>query len=183
MVMPAVSNVVVCDVLGFLRHKFDRMPVKVVKSVLSDFYSVEVLSSAKNQLLDDISRIDTDAIFPNVPKRRDGDNRIAREVYDIFALFTVLDEQKLPEKLPGYVAESPDTMPSVRLYEGDLAVLLKLMKKLNGRIQELDEKLAAVVRGENCQTSVTNTFTAVQSQSQRRGVVRATCNNIVDSKQ
>jgi len=154
------------------------MPVKVVKSVLSDFNSVEVLSSAKNQLLDDISRIDTDAIFPNVPKRRDGDNRIAREVYDIFALFTVLDEQKLLEKLPGYVAESPDTMPSVRLYEGDLAVLLKLMKKLNGRIQELDEKIAAVVRGENCQTSVTNTFTAVQSQSQRRGE----SNNIVDSK-
>ena len=26
----------------FLRHKFGKMPVKVVKSVPSDFYSVEV---------------------------------------------------------------------------------------------------------------------------------------------
>jgi len=71
------------------------------------------LYNAKNQLLGDNSRLDADAIFPHVLKRRDGD-RIVLEVDDIFELFTVLDEQKLLEKLPRYVAESPDTMPAVR---------------------------------------------------------------------
>ena len=90
------------------------MPAKVIKSVLSDFYSTRAISGAKKQLMDDIYRLETYVILPHVPKRRDGDNRIAREVDDIFTLFTALDEQKQLEKLPRYVAESPDNMPSVR---------------------------------------------------------------------
>ena len=137
----------------FLRHKLGCMPAKVIKSVLSDYYSTEAISGAKNQLMDDISRLDTDVILPHVPKRRYGDNRIARETDDIFTLFTVLDEQKQLEKLPRYVAESPDNMPSVRLYEGDLATLMKLVERMNGRIRELDEKLAAIMKGALCTRS------------------------------
>jgi len=48
--------------------------------------------------------------MPHISRRRDGDNRILREVDDIYILFTVLDEHKLLEDLPRYVAEGPDSM-------------------------------------------------------------------------
>ena len=81
------TKVVVCDVLCFFRHKFVKTPLKALKSVLMDFYSTEVLSCAKKQLLDDISAIDTTVKFPHVPQRRDGDNRIVNEVDDIMILY------------------------------------------------------------------------------------------------
>ena len=116
--MATASNVVVCDVLCFLRHKFGKTAVKVTKSLLVDFYDVEVLSYAKNQLLDDNSSMNLTIKMPHIPRRRDGDNRILREVDDIYTLFTVLDEHKLLGDLPRYVAEGPDSMPSSCLYEG-----------------------------------------------------------------
>ena len=79
------ADVVVCDMLCLLRHKLGCMPAKVIKSVLSDFYSTGAISGAKNQLMDYISRLETDAILPHVPKRRDGDNRIAHEIDDIYS--------------------------------------------------------------------------------------------------
>ena len=97
--MATASNVVVCDVSCFLRHKFGKTAVKVTKSLLIDFYDVEVLSYAKNQLLDDISNINLKIKMPHISRRRDGDNRILREVDDIYILFTVLDEHKLLEDL------------------------------------------------------------------------------------
>ena len=95
------TDVVVCDMLCFSKHKLGCMPATVIKSVLSDFYSTGAISGAKKtQLMDDISRLDTDVILPHVPKRRDGDNRIEREIDEIFTLFTALNEQKQLEKLP-----------------------------------------------------------------------------------
>ena len=43
--------VVLNDVLCFVSNKFGKVVVKTLKSILSDFYSGEVLSSAKLQLL------------------------------------------------------------------------------------------------------------------------------------
>ena len=46
-----------------------------------------------------------------MPRRRDGDNRVAREVDDIVTLFQFVDENKLLANLPMYVSGSPDLMP------------------------------------------------------------------------
>jgi len=46
-------SIVVCDVLCYLRNKYDKLPVKVLKSSLADFYNAEVLSDVKKQLLDE----------------------------------------------------------------------------------------------------------------------------------
>jgi len=105
--MATAANVVVCDVLCFLRHKFGKTAIKVTKSLLIDFCDVElhVLSYAKNQLLDDISNVNLTIKMPHIPRRRDGDNRIFRDVHDIYTLFVVLDEHKLLGNLPRCVAE------------------------------------------------------------------------------
>jgi len=56
-----------------------------------DFYSVKVLSKAKEALLNDIVSLKDVIKLPHMP-RRTGDNRIAREVDDIVTIFTCLDE-------------------------------------------------------------------------------------------
>ena len=93
-------SIVVCDVLCYLRNKYDKLPVKILKSSLADFYNAEVLSDAKKQLLDDISAMNLTIKVPHVSQRRDGDTRLAREIDDMFVLFSCLDEHNLLDDLP-----------------------------------------------------------------------------------
>lgn len=138
--------VIVCDVLCFLKYKFGKTNVKLLKSALVDYYYVEILSKAKGQLLRDISLMKTSTKFPHVPQRRDGENRLIREADDILLLFTCLDENKLMDKLPRYVADGPDSMPSLRLYEGDMNVFLLLLEKMNTKLQEFGSALSTITR-------------------------------------
>jgi len=140
----ADSSFVVCDVLCFLRHRFGKTSSKVVKSALVDFYDVEILSNAKSQLLKDISALDSSVKFPHVPQRRDKENRLSREVDDILSLFTCLDENKLLDALPRYVADGPDGMPPIRLYEGELNGILVMIKRLAERVDEYSSALSSV---------------------------------------
>ena len=82
----------------------------------------------------------------HIPLRRDGEARLAREVDDIVSLFTYLDEQKAIDMLPRYVASGPDSMPSLRLYEGDLNVIVAMFKKLDSRVDQIESALAAICR-------------------------------------
>jgi len=140
----------VCDVLCFLRHKLVTTPSKTLKTALLDFYTTEVLSAAKNQLINDIdsvkSVVESSVKLPYVPKRRDGDGRAVKEVDDIVLLFTHLDENKLLDNLPRYVADGPDTMPSMRLYEGDLNSLTTLMKKMEAKMLDYESAIVSLTR-------------------------------------
>jgi len=77
------------------------------------------------------------AKFPHVPQRRDGENRLAREVDDILTIFTCLDENKLLDQLPRYVADGPDSMPPLRLDEGDLNGLLMMVKSWGRKLTNM----------------------------------------------
>ena len=81
-----------------------------------------------------------------MPQRRDGDNRLVREADDILSLFTCLDENKLLNQLPRYVADGPDSLPPIRLYEGELNGVLQLIKKLSDKVDEYSSALSEVTR-------------------------------------
>jgi len=138
--MADTSRLVLCDVLCFLSNKFVNTTVKVLKSTLVDFYDVEDVVAAKQSLLVDIADIETSVKFPHTPHRRDSADRITREVDDILAIFTCLDENKLLDKLPKYVASGPDSMPSVRLYESGF-------KWNHGHVEQIACKNGRIRRG------------------------------------
>jgi len=99
----ADTVVVVNNALCFLKNKFGKSNVKLLKCALLDFYDVEVVSGAKFQLTEDIDALkssSTTVKFPYVPRRRDDENRLSREIDDILSLFTFLDEHKLLNMLP-----------------------------------------------------------------------------------
>jgi len=66
------------------------------------------------------------------------------EKWTTFCLFTFIDEQKLMDQLPVYVSGSPDNMPNIRLYDGDLFVLNKWMKTVDEKMHALEVALAGV---------------------------------------
>jgi len=82
--------------------------------------------------------------LPHIPDRRAGDDQASRLMDDIFTVFTCLDEQITIQNLPCYVSKSPECMPSSRLYEGDLAILMNLLTKMDGHISENSSAIAAI---------------------------------------
>ena len=98
--------------------------------------------------------------------RREGDNKITREVDDLITLLLFLDENKLLSALPKYVLASPDAMPSTRLLEEDLNVLLVMLEKMGNNFQEYRSALAAIVHdvGElRSKVAAIDQFPALQS--------------------
>jgi len=115
----AVAPVVLQSSLCFLVKKFGKIAVRQLKSMVIDFYDVEELNAAKQQLLMDASNINLDISLTHIPGRRDGDLKAVRIVDDIFTLLTFLDENMKLNLLPCYVTDNPDAVPSGRLYDGD----------------------------------------------------------------
>jgi len=139
---PLLLNSVLC----FLTCKFGKVAIKHLKSAVLDFYSVEELISAKRQLLNDARSLQSVDNIPHVPERRDGETRAIKVVDDIFVVYTFLDENLKLAELPKYVADSPDAMPSLRLYEGDLSSIMKLFERMEGRIQQSEASLSAIFK-------------------------------------
>ena len=136
-------SIVVCSPLCFIRARFGHLPIGTLKSCLLDFYSPSVLVEAKKQLLSDVRSLDLSG-FPHIPDRRDGESHANRVVDDICSALTYLDEQRKLSLLPIYAADSPDSMPSTRLYDGDMLVLLKKYEKMEKLMADFDSRLTAM---------------------------------------
>ena len=139
----ADGELVLCNLLCYLKSKYGKVGVKPLKSSIMDFYKVEDLALAKRQLINDVERLQL-AQLPYIPERRVSDVQAARITDDLFTVFACLDELIKLKDLPCYVADSPDSMPSVRLYDGDLAVLMTRLQKIDDRITGHDSVLAAI---------------------------------------
>ena len=79
--------------------------------------------------------------IPRLPKRADGERRTVHEVDDIVSLVTFLDERKAIHQLPTYVADSPDSMPYLRMVDSDFKLLVKDISRIQF---QLDSLMAAV---------------------------------------
>ena len=146
--------VVLCDVLCFLATKFGKMTLKTLKSalVVVDFYTSEDTVSAKSQLLKDIDNLNLSENRPYISSRREGDGRLEREVSNVIQLLTFLDKNKALDRLPTYASANPDNMPSLRMYDGDLSVIMRKLSDMNARMNDLALVVAAMFHGaENSQ--------------------------------
>ena len=113
----------------------------------TSFYSGEQLSAAKQQLLDDISEMNSSIKLPHMPRRRDGDKKAIKETDDIISLFIFIDENKLQDvSASRYVSDNPDAMPPIRLYEGDLHGIVKMLSALGNKVEEYGTMTAMLSR-------------------------------------
>ena len=68
--------------------------------------------------------------MPRLPRRRDCENRDQREIDDIFAIITVLDERGAIKQPPRYVYDNSDYVPSARQEDSVMRVLLSKLEKI-----------------------------------------------------
>ena len=132
----ASRELVLNSLLCFVTSKFGKLDLKQLKGLLSDFYSADNVSVAKKQLLQDAVRSKLDGLLSRYPERQ-SDNRTAREVDDIWSIVQQLDEQKCLRGLPCNVTESAESIPSVKLDDGDLHLLLVKFNKMESEVQSL----------------------------------------------
>lgn len=130
--------------LCFLIGKLSKLPLNVLKSAACDFYDNNALAEAKSRLLDDVNNLSLTDGLPHIPKRREGANRSAREVDDLLLILSTIDEHGQLNNLPRYVAASPDSMPSLRLFDGDMQLLLSRLDKMECKLVELTSALATI---------------------------------------
>ena len=97
-------------------------------------------------MLSDIEALKSSVKFPHEPQRRVSEARLAHEVDDLIALFNCLDEHKLLDSLPIYVCADPDRMPSTRLFEGDMNVIMIMLEKLERKVDGYGSALSAITR-------------------------------------
>jgi len=91
---------------------------------------------------------------PYIPNRRDSEGRAGREMDDIFTIINVVDEAKMLDKLPKFVSDGPENMPTVNLVEGDMVAIMNRFDKLEMTMTQLQlavNKTAAIVTSVNKQ--------------------------------
>ena len=121
--MATDSCFVVCEPLCFVRNRYGKATISQLIEILSSFYDVEKLATAKKQLCDDIDELKLDK-WPRPSRRRDSGNRARIEADDILTLFAFLDEKLLIDKLPNYVCQDIDRVPTSKWFDGDLLLLI-----------------------------------------------------------
>ena len=144
------GKLVLCGPLCFLVKKYSKSLSEMLKNTLVDFYDPDDISKAKQQLLNDFNlvkeRVDTEVIDQHIPVHHEGEDRAQREVDDIFNIMDLLCEKDLLSMLPTYVSDGPDSMPSTRLYDGDLGVLMASFERMENRIAILSSTLTGISR-------------------------------------
>lgn len=106
----ADATFVISELLCFILHYYKKQPVKLIKTMLIDFYSSTLVTAAKELLMADVARLDI-ANTPRIPSRRSNDTRTKLEIDDIITLITFADENGFIAQLPRYVAATPELLP------------------------------------------------------------------------
>ena len=137
-------KLVLSNPLCFLFTKYSKCNTRTIKCTLVEFYKSEDLQKAKQQLQRDVEGMNLTLKVPRLAQRRDGDGRAMNEADDLFTMITFLDENKLMDRLPVYVTDNLDNVPSLRLFDGDMRILVNVMEKLDLRITDLGAAMAAI---------------------------------------
>jgi hypothetical protein len=143
--MAAARSLFISEPLCFLSNKFGKLPLKSLKSILIDFYSSEVVSDAKDALINCVDDLKLDK-YPRPPRRRNPsketqDAKLRVDIDDILSLYTFLDENLLLSRLPIFVAANTDLIPSMKMVEGDMCAILRKLESLDHGIESVRHSL------------------------------------------
>ena len=78
---------------------------------------------------------------------------------------TILDENLKLNCLPKYVADSPDSMPSIRIYDGDLLSIMMAFEKLRERMSSAEVTLSAILQAVSVTKDMLTTLPVHASRS------------------
>ena len=146
----AERAVVLCAPLCFIVNRIGNTEIKVLKNVLKDYYSVDDIAAAKQRLIEDVDIVSRNHVdLPHKPRlpKRTSEDRLIRDIEDIIQLYTFLDERKVCNELPIYAADSPDSMPCLRIIDSDFKLLVAKLGNMADQIAKLKETVSVLQAG------------------------------------
>jgi len=135
-VVPVNRKLVVSEVLFYASGKYSTTTVNKLKLVLSSFFTDDEIAAAKEQLHSAVVKCNAAGV-PRYVKRQGG-NRLKLNVDDLIKLLAIIDEQKLMNGLPHYVAGNINRLPSVNIEDVDLFVLAKKLEAFESRLLNVE---------------------------------------------
>jgi len=137
--------IIINEVLNFVKNSFVHSTCGQLKPVLMSFYSEEELTNAKNT----IHKALTDAGVDDLPRliSRKGDSKIKMTVDDLLDLFVIVDERKLLNHLPRFVADNLSRIPTVCPDNMNIAAIARKLEMLENRqaaFSSMEARLAQV---------------------------------------
>lgn len=129
---------VLCHPLCFLFSRYMKSDLKSIKTALLNFYAPEDISSAKDLLTEHASKLPNAEELFKTPRRRDIEGRSAREIDDICSIIEAADRAKHLLKLPRYVSDGPEKMPTIHLVEGDMMAIMNRFDRMDKTISHLE---------------------------------------------
>lgn len=142
--MAATRKLVLSNCLCYIVNKFGKTANKSLKSIIQEFYTSEHVTLAKDTLFEAVDTLNIENFPKSIRRRRqDSQCKLSVEFDDILAILAYLDEQRYLDKLPIFVADSPDNMPSSKLIEGDLSLLWNKLDKLDISLNQVSDNYAS----------------------------------------
>jgi len=130
---------------AFFSNKYDNIQHNDLKTILVSFYRDEELFTARDLLAKAAQQcfrdIGAEAYMPRLPKRQ-GDNKIKQTVDDILKLFTLMDERKLRETLPVFVAGDLTRIPFVSNDGFSMVSLARRVEAMEQRLVVMEGRAA-----------------------------------------
>lgn len=126
------SDIVISELLCFVNCKYGTVPIQSLMSTVIGFYDVEDIYEAKKKLNDIAQKCIEN---PPTHGRRQGDGRKKRECEDLLSMYEALDKAEC--KLPKFVAEDLNKVPSVKASDFDMCVLVSKMSDLTDVVEQL----------------------------------------------
>jgi len=134
------------NALCFLFSRIHRSDVNVTMKAIEGFYTAVEVTAARTMLLEDALALKIE-MPRKLPNRRAGDGRVQREIDDIREIISVVDEAMSLFKLPRYVSDNPEKMPSLLLTEGDLRAIMDRIDKIEVKLDKLMGVHLAILSG------------------------------------
>ena len=122
----------ISELLCFVNCKYDTVPIQFLMSTVIGFCDVEDIYEAKKKLNDIAQKCIEN---PPTQGRRQGDGRKKRECEDLLSMYEALDKAEC--KLPKFVAEDLNKVPSVKGSDFDMCVMVSKMSDLADVVEQL----------------------------------------------
>ena len=132
-----------CELLCYLSNKFGKIDNFKLHSIIFDYYYSDRICSAKEILISEVEKLNLTEKWPRPTKSRESDlnTRAAKDVKDILNLWGYLDDNKLLDRIPTFVAADLMFVPSVKLEDGDIRFLYNKLDKLEYTIDGLQRTI------------------------------------------
>ena len=125
---------------------YGKTAIKQLKDAVLDFYTTEDICHVKENILYTVDSWKSGLNLPHIPSRRDACIEVIGRYCYCLTCLEYLDENLKLKCLLKYVADSPDTMPSIRICDGDLLSLMAAFDKLKERMSAAEAVLTTILQ-------------------------------------